>query len=46
MQFILYADPNIDPHISAYRLMKKRDDPLVRKATESFTNFLKRELTE
>lgn len=39
MQFILHADPHIEPILDAYGRMKYRGGPLVKGVTESLTNF-------
>ncbi len=42
LQFILYADDNIDPFLSHFRASKLRGIPIVRKTTDTFCNFLNR----
>ncbi len=41
LQFILYADDNIDPFLDAFYNLKNRDLPIVKKTTQEFCNFLK-----
>ena len=41
LSFMLYADPNIKPHIEAYRSLRAHStDPLVHEAVENYCNFL------
>ena len=40
LQFILYADPYINPILSHYASLKTRDNPVVKKAVKSFSSFL------
>ena len=42
LQFILYADPYIDPILDDYKLLKKRRDPLIQEATERVVEFLRK----
>lgn len=39
MQWTLYADPNIDPYINAYKKLKVHGGELAEKAVENVTNF-------
>ncbi len=41
IQFILYADPNIEPFIDAYRATRTRDHPLIQRVTEEYCRFLR-----
>lgn len=41
LQFALYADDYIEPFLDYYRSLKVRDNPLVRKATEKYCEFLR-----
>ena len=40
VQFTLYADPYVRDYVEAYKYLKVRDVPLVRKTTEAFSTFL------
>ncbi|WP_202882118.1 TraC family protein [Candidatus Manganitrophus noduliformans] len=40
VQFILYADDNIDPYLDAIRRSRGRESPIVRNATEAMCDFL------
>ena len=40
LQFVLYADPYVEPVLSQYAALKTRDNPVVRKAVESCAAFM------
>lgn len=40
VQFILYADNNIDPYLDAIRRSRQRESPIVENATEALCDFL------
>lgn len=42
VQFILYADPFIDPCLNAYIALRKRDNHLVRRSAVELCDFLKK----
>ena len=41
MQFILHADPYVDPVLDAFKRMSYRDEPLLQEVTEHVTKFYK-----
>lgn len=40
MQFILFADPNVESFVNEYRRNKKREDKLVKKNVDQYASFL------
>src|ERR1700690_758932 len=40
VQFSLYADPHIKDYVDAYKHLKVRNEPLVKKTTEAYSAFL------
>ena len=46
LQFILFADPNLESHLEAYHGNRSRDLPLARQTADEFSFFLKQATNE